>query len=1172
METAPLKSFATWARRELITQVSARLTAVLAPASPERVENQRAVAMLERDIAAGGGGAKGKDAVADKVAYTWFNRIIALRFMDANGYTGIGVVSPPHGQQTVQPEILADAKRGSIDSTVVSNKRTLDAITELLDGSRSSADAQGEAYTLLLAEYCRYWNRSMPFMFEREGDYTELLIPASLLAADSILSKAASTLTAEVCRDVEVIGWLYQFYISERKDEVFAGFKKGRKAGAAEIPAATQLFTPHWIVRYLVENSLGRLWMLNHPSSRLIEQMDYYVAPLDEETDFLKISSPEELKIIDPACGSGHMLTYAFDLLYAIYEEEGYAPSEIPELILTHNLYGTEIDPRAGALAAFALTMKARAKQRTFFGNQVKPNICVVERVFFNLDELDFLVTKDGDKHAEEMFWNQFSQADTLGALIQPGAELTVRLACHLGTLDAEGDLIHADLLERAARVVSQAEYLTCRYTAVVANPPYMGTRNMSTELGNWLGANQPSCKAGLDVAFISRARHLALHLGCVAMVTMQNWMFLSSYSTFRAELLNESRIRSLVHLGTRAFPTVSGEVVATCAFSLENAKGAHERGSFLDVTTEEDTEKKRLAALRSLESGSGWAEIASADLRELPGGRIAYWLSPAVISRYGTGAVLENFAEVRKGIDTGDNGTFLRFWHEVNASKIAVDDSAAETQRWVPYEKGGPFRRWYGNLDYVVDWRDDGRDIRSRTTWGKGKSTVRNPQFFFKPGLTYADASFSNFSVREKSSNSLFDNAGPCIFGAPETLPAVGALLNSRVGELFINFLCSGAHYQPGDIAKVLVDPGIFDLALEYEECVRIARCDWETQETSMGFSSSPLLDRERRTGLAMRRATWSESRREQSLRLASLETENNRALIHLYGLESELVPDVDMASVSLFGNVEYVYKAIGDADSRDSMQCRDDVVDLVSYAVGCMFGRYSLDEPGLVLAEQHGTLHDYLAKVPSPTFLPDADNVLPVVDGDWFEDDIVARFRQFLRVAFGEQHFEENLRFIEDSLGVKTLREYFITRAGRSKFYEDHVQRYKKRPIYWLFSSPKGSFNALIYMHRYTPSTVSTVLNEYLREFESKLEANLQHQERLAAGDGAPREKAVALKEAERLRKVLVELGEYEHDVLYPLASQQVAIDLDDGVKANYPKFYPALKKIAGLEATDD
>ena len=405
METAPLKSFATWARRELITQVSARLTAVLAPASRERVENQRAVTMLEYDIAAAGGGAKGKDAVAHKVAYTWFNRIIALRFMDANGYTGVGVVSPAYGQQTGQPEILADAKRGNIDPDVVSSQRTLDTITGLLDGTRPSADAQGEAYTLLLAEHCRYWNRSMPFMFECEGDYTELLIPANLLAADSILSKAASTLTTEVCRDVEVIGWLYQFYISERKDEVFAGFKRGKKAGASEIPAATQLFTPHWIVRYLVENSIGRLWMLNHPSSRLVEQMDYYIAPVDEETDFLKISTPEDLTIIDPACGSGHMLTYAFDLLYAIYEEEGYAPSQIPNLILTNNLYGVEIDARAGSLAAFALTMKAAGKRKSFLKSPVAPNVCVLEPVYFNAEELSFLVTKDGDRYAEEAFW-----------------------------------------------------------------------------------------------------------------------------------------------------------------------------------------------------------------------------------------------------------------------------------------------------------------------------------------------------------------------------------------------------------------------------------------------------------------------------------------------------------------------------------------------------------------------------------------------------------------------------------------------------------------------------------------------------------------------------------------------------------------------------------------------
>lgn len=419
METAPLKSYATWARTELIKEVSARIAAVLAPGSTERVEETAAIKALETAVKAAGSVAAGRAKVADKVAYTWFNRIIALRFMDANGYTGIGIVSPHRGQTSGQPEVLADAKRGVIDTDVV-GKRTAETITALLDGTRRSADPQGEAYSLLLADYCRFWHRSMPFMFEREGDFTELLIPANLLADDSVLNRSVKVLTEDVCQDVEVIGWLYQFYISERKDEVFAGFKKNKKAGADEIAAATQLFTPHWIVRYLVENSLGRLWMLNHPDSRLLDQMDYYIAPVDEETDFLKIGKAEELTIIDPACGSGHMLTYAFDLLYAIYQEQGEAPSDIPGKILAHNLYGTEIDPRAGALAAFALTMKARARQRTFFNKQVEPNICVIDPISFSPDELDYLVTKDGDRHAEEAFWNQFAEADTFGSLIKP--------------------------------------------------------------------------------------------------------------------------------------------------------------------------------------------------------------------------------------------------------------------------------------------------------------------------------------------------------------------------------------------------------------------------------------------------------------------------------------------------------------------------------------------------------------------------------------------------------------------------------------------------------------------------------------------------------------------------------------------------------------------------------
>ena len=526
METASLKVFASWARAALIGEVDGRIVGVLAPASPERVERPRSVSALESEIRAAGGGDRGRGVVAERVAYVWFNRIVALRFMDANGYTGKGIVSPQSGIEVGQPEILAEAKRGNIDAEVVSSQ-TLKVVNALLDGTRRSSDPQGEAYALLLAEYCRYWNRAMPFMFEREGDFTELLIPGNLLAVDSVMSRAAGVLTKEVCQDVEVIGWLYQFYISDRKDEVFAGFKKNKKAGAAEIPAATQLFTPDWIVRYLVENSLGRLWMLNNPGSRLAGQMDYYIAPVDEETDFLVINSPEELKIIDPACGSGHMLTYAFDLLYAIYEEEGYAPSDIPNLILSNNLYGTEIDSRAGALAAFALTMKARARKRAFFSTQVAPNVCVLEPIIFTQPELDQLVSTGGDLFAETDFWNQFAEADLFGALIAPDDALIPLMRNHIAGISDEGTLFTSDLKQRAEIVVTQAEYLASRYHVVVANPPYMGGKNMTPRLSEWAKQNYPNSKTDLFAMFIQRNLAMVVPNAMVGMITMQSWMFL---------------------------------------------------------------------------------------------------------------------------------------------------------------------------------------------------------------------------------------------------------------------------------------------------------------------------------------------------------------------------------------------------------------------------------------------------------------------------------------------------------------------------------------------------------------------------------------------------------------------------------------------------------------------
>lgn len=1141
METAPLKSFATWARTSLLREVTARIAVVLAPASPERVERPQAVQALEKAVTAAGGGDKGKSAVADRVAYTWFNRIIALRFMDAAGYTGVGVVSPQAGVQAGQPEILAEAKRGNFETEVVVSK-TREVVTGLLNGTRRSNDAQGEAYALMLADYCRYWNRAMPFMFEREGDFTELLIPANLLADDSVPSRAIMVLTKDVCQDVEVIGWLYQFYISERKDEVFAGFKKNKKAGADEIPAATQLFTPHWIVRYLVENSLGRLWMLNRPTSHLVDQMQYYIAPVDEETDFLKIGSPEELKVVDPACGSGHMLTYAFDLLYAIYEEEGYAPAEIPSLILTNNLYGIEIDPRAGALAAFALTMKARSKQRTFFNKQVQPNVCVLGPIRFTPDEIDFLLTDGGDKHAETVFWNQFEHADTFGSLITPDPELAVLLKQHIAQLDDGGDIFQADVREWAERVIEQAEYLAPRYSVLVANPPYMDARNMGGSLYDYVVENFPGGFTGIDLAFVIRARALVQPEGYLGLLSMDSWLGNAECAGFRDIVRRSLAPRIVLHLGPRAFPEIAGEVVQVSATVFERAAPGAAMTTFIGATNGVSVEAK-IAQFRDATRRF----VHSLDWFEAFPGRVftPYAASESAHRTFKTAPPMKSIAEVRTGLQTGDNGRFLRQWFEVSRGKVRSDDGSQDA-RWVPYVKSSSPTRWFAREDLVVDWRNDGAEIRNHES-----SVVRNASYYFQPGLSYGGLA-GNLKARLVSAGAIFDQKNSMVFPLGRTTTGqLLALMNSPAFESLAR-LVSPKGFGVGTLAQLpipsdlLAAPRIKEIA---ERAIALARVTFDRSEISRGFVGLESILLGAPIPSDLRRGVESIQRREGEIRVELCHLEHENAAILQEALLAR-APD---------GPPE---------EEQHELTSESSIVrDLVSYAVGCMFGRYSLDEPGLILADQGATVQDYLAKVPNPTFVPDRDNVIPIVDGDWFEDDIVARFRTFLRVAFGERHFEENLRFVTESLGVKEIRDYFLR-----SFYKDHVQRYKKRPIYWLFSSPKGSFNALLYLHRYTPSAVSTVLNEYLREFRAKLSSSLQQQDRLAAGGGTPRQQAAAQKEADRLRKVLLELEEYEHDVLYPLASRQLVIDLDDGVKANYPKFGEALKKIPGLEAASE
>ena len=1144
METATLKRFAQQARRSLQDQVTSKLKFVLSPESAARREHPIAVQKLEEAIKKGG-----KPSVVDQVAYTWFNRFCALRFMDANRYNGTNIVSPAEVGQ-YQPEILAEAKLGHIDDKLVDEKVQL-KVNRLLSGADPSRDPQAEAYRLLLVSVCNYWNGSMPFLFQRIDDYTELLLPDDLLSENSVLTHTREALTDEACQDVEVIGWLYQFYISEKKDEVMA-----RKSAVPteDIPAVTQLFTPHWIVRYLVENSLGRLWMLNRPGSRLAQHMEYYIKPEEPETDYLRIDSVEDIKVCDPACGSGHMLTYAFDLLYAMYEEEGYAAPEIPKLILSKNLFGIEIDDRAGELAAFALTMKARAKDRRIFSRDVTPQITVLEDIQFDAAELT-----DYKRHINENrlftaavlnLLDQFENAKTFGSLIQPvlSESLIIALRDSLVMKEPTGDLYLLDTHQKVMRLLDQGEALTQRYHVVVANPPYMGGSGMNQNLKVFCEANYQMGKGDLYAAFMLRNASLAMVHGVFAMITIPNWMFLTTYAELRRYLLKKCTLLSLIDNGRGVW----GSDFGSCEFIFGNEPSSGYLGRFKrlfskpgEVNSNNDLEQR----FRNDEA----FPVIRVDARvfeKVPQAPIAFWISPKLRDAFSKYPSIGGRA--RKGLTTADNERFVRFWFEISQGVFTV----AGGSKWFPMTKGGTFRKWFGNLEHVVNWKNNGEDLKAFVDEnGRPRAVLRNVDYYLKEGISWNDVSMSYFSARFVPSGVVCNAVGPMVYGG--NVAVTLAMLNSLVNRVITSFLCPTVKFEVGAISLIPVSNEMGEQTERLSnKCVKIARADWDNFETSWDFRDQPLL----RPGLKSPslEATWQNWEAQSTaaiLRMQQLETENNRLFIEAYGLEDELQPEVPEDQITLA-----------------RAEVAKDMRDFISYAVGCMFGRYSLEEPGLILANQGETLQDYLKRIPEPSFPADEDNVIPVLDGEWFSDDIVERFKSFLRITFGDASYVENLHFIEAALGTeskpKSIRDYFV-----KDFYNDHIKRYKKRPIYWMFTSPKGSFNALIYMHRYRPDTVSVVLNNYLREFRTKLVSHKAHLEAVSISAGSSQaDKTKALKEIEKIAKAIVELEDYERDVLYPLATEQLAIDLDDGVKVNYLKFGSALKKIPGLEAKED
>ena len=1168
METLKLKRFAQFARRTLLEQVSAKLKLVLAENSAARRESTEAIKKLEEAIKG-----HGKEQVIERVAYIWFNRFCALRFMDVNRYTRIGVVSPAEGQ--FQPEILAEAKMGHIDEEMVHDK-VRQQIFALLDGKAPSRDPQGEAYRLLVVAACNFWNKAMPFLFQRIDDYTELLMPDDLLSGNSILAYTREAMTPDACEDVEVIGWLYQFYISEKKDQVFSDLKKNKKITPENIPAATQLFTPHWIVRYLVENSLGRLWLLNRPGSKLVEQMDYYIKPEQAETDFLRIAKPEEIKICDPACGSGHMLTYAFDLLYAIYEEEGYEPAEIPEKILTNNLYGIEIDERAGELAAFALTMKARAKQRRFFSKGVKPNICVLENVHFDGNELkDYMdfVGRDLFTAPLQTTLRQFEEADNFGSLIRPDVTDVDGMLRILASKNVSGQLFISMTHQKVLQALRQADYLSPKYHVVIANPPYMFGKGMNGRLAAWLKDNYEDVKSDLFSAFVARCSNIGRSNSYIGIMSPNVWMYLSSHEKLRQLLTSEKTITSLVELPLTGF---KGATVQICAYTFVNHIYPNLSATFVRLVEFKgaDLEMAKFTRKAIQDPFCNYRFSATTnDFKKIPGTPIVYWISDRMRKLFdGLPAISESLT-VTGGMTTADNDRFLRLWHEVadvNTFKNCTDREEARDsgKRWFPYNKGGSYRKWFGNRDYHVNWQNDGEEILST-----GRAFPRSREYYFKESLTYTATSSSYFGIRYSDPGFLFDAKGSSCFADKSTLYVGLGFLASKIATYLLKCVNPTVEFQTGNIS-VLPFKNDCNVYAVVDGLINISRSDWDAYETSWDFTALQLLNPDYRQPTL--KATYQKLRahwREMTLEMQRLEQENNRIFIDAYGLQDELDEKIELNQITLTCNPHYRYGNDKSEDELEALLLADTMRELVSYAVGCMFGRYALDKPGLILANQRETIEDYLKRVPEPSFPADDDNVIPMLDGDWFTDDIAERFRKFLRVAFGDEHYEANLRFVEQGLNIKGKRNYGIRDYFLGEFYTDHVKRYKKRPIYWLFSSPKGSFNALIYMHRYRPDTVSVVLNDYLREFRTKLTSHKNHLEAVSISASASQgEKTKALKEIEKITKMIAEMEEYEREMLYPLATEQVEIDLDDGVKVNYPKFGAALKKIVGLDAQED
>ena len=1195
VNTAALKTFAPAMRRQLLEAVGRKLDLLLHSQTPDTLSTYaKQIAELREQET------ENREQLLERVAYTWFNRLCALRYLDAKGWHQFGCkVLMPAVEGETQPELLKLMRAGNLPADLQSHTDQ-DRLHGLLDGqiqtAIAGADPQGEVYRQLVLAVCRCYHELLPNLFEGLDDASELLLPDDVLSDGSIVGAFRKEINDDDCQDVESLGWLYQFYIAEKKDEVMA---RKKAVPTEDIPAVTQLFTPHWIVRYLVENSLGRLWLLNRPGSKLRDHMPYYIEG-DAETDFLVINKPEEIKLLDPACGSGHMLTYAFDLLVLIYEEEGYSPNEIPGLILKNNLHGLEICPRAAQLAELALVFKARGQSRRFFQPEqlVRPQIIELQDVQFAEGELnDYIEALDlGELFDPNLFklLRQFEEAKNFGSLIQPcldeRAIAEVRRAIEAKVIG--GQLFLRETHLKVLRVLEQAESLTQRNQVVVANPPDMGGSTMNKGLATFARKHYANGKSDLMTMCLERAFEISQSRALIAFITLDSWLFLSSFENLRKEITSAGRITNLLHIGWNCFP--HGHLYNRgVAFVFKNSAKPL-RGRFVNLSDVPATVDKETLFLSRNASKECHFEIDQAEFSTLPGCVYAYGISKRVHELL-TGGNLASFGDAKRGLQPGDVVAMVRSWWEISnhrmETKASTRSEALQSKmRWFKFDNGGPVRKWYGNNTNVVDWENNGHRIKSGAN-----PIVPSEHLYFQSGFVWSRLTSSSPSFRFHDGGSINGDISPCFF--PHNSNAwILALLNSICSRYLLAAFSPTLTFLVSDVLKLpsCEEPeGVTEIV---EDAITLSRADWNNLETSWDFRDQPLLRREvRGASLEASWRNWVAQSTVAVRRMRELETKNNSLFIAAYGLGDELRPEVPEAHITLFCNPANRYrknsktKKVTEEDAGESeysniseeelcypqeqrlRMFRDDtVMEFLSYAVGCMMGRYSPDHPGLILANTGDTLREFLEKVGKPlvelTFAPDEDGIIPMLDGEWFEDDIVARTREFLTITFPESSVTENLRFIEESLG-KDIRKYFC-----SEFYKDHLQTYKKRPIYWMVQSPKKGFACLIYLHRYTKDTLNQVLNNYFRPYLQKLEARLVQLGLDQLNDDLPaRERTAARKEAEKITKVLKECQAWEQDALLPLAQQRIELDLDDGVKVNYLKLQDLLAPIPGLAAKE-